>query len=59
MANKEKPMLRGTPLQTLQCSTGLLKKGVEVDVPAGEAMLWASQKPPLFKLAKIVATAKK
>jgi len=58
MAKTKKEMLTGTPLQTLQCSTGLLEKGKEVAVPAGEALVWANQKPPVFKIKKPALPAK-
>lgn len=59
MANKPKTgFVRGTPVQTLTASTGQIAKGVEVDIPAGEAQAWANQKPPLFVVDDVAAPAK-
>ena len=41
---------RVIPLQTLQCSTGLLEKGKEVTIPRGEAEVWLAMNPPKVKL---------
>jgi len=44
--------VRATPLQTLQSSIGQMQKGVPVDIPRGEAEVWAAMKPPLVEIAK-------
>jgi len=49
--------VRATPLQTLQSSIGQLQKGVPVDIPRGEAEVWAAMKPPLVEVAKTKPSA--